>query len=110
MLFMVSCKKDHYNVGNVHGVNAEGEMLLPVGSASFSVAELMQQFSIDDIITYMEDGTLTYSTHFEDFGVVNGENLLRFKDLEFNERFSLEALPSIVLPYAIDTMFHFEQT
>jgi hypothetical protein len=97
-------------VGNVHGVNAEGEMLLPVGSASFSVAELMQQFSIDDIITYMEDGTLTYSTHFEDFGVVNGENLLRFKDLEFNERFSLEALPSIVLPYAIDTMFHFEQT
>jgi hypothetical protein len=109
-LLVVSCKKDHYDVGNVHSVNAEGELLLPVGSASFTVAEFIEQFIIDDLITCSEDGDLTYSTHFEDLGVVNGENLLRFKDLEYNERFSLEGIPPMVLPQAIDTMFHFEQT
>ena len=107
VLLIVSCKKDHYDVSNVHAVNAEGEMVLPIGSASFSVAELMQQFKLDSMITCSADGTLTYSTHFEDLGVVNGEKLLRFKDLEYNERFSFEELVPIVLPQAIDTMFHF---
>ena len=37
MLFS-ACKKDHYELSNVHGVNAEGEMLLPIGSASFTVS------------------------------------------------------------------------
>jgi hypothetical protein len=109
MLFP-ACKKDHYNVNNVYGVNAEGEMLLPIGSASFSVEELMQQFNIDSLITCSEDGNLSYSFHFEDFGVVNGENLLRFKDLEYNERFSFENPFPIILPQVFDTMFHFDQT
>lgn len=109
-LLVVSCKKDHYDVGNVHGVNAEGEMVLPIGSGSFTVTELMQQFNIDSMITCSENGVLAYGIHFEDLGVVNGENLLRFNDLEYHERFSVENLIPIVLPQAIDTMFHFEQT
>ena len=110
VLLVVSCKKDHYDVGNVHGVNAEGEMVLPIGSGSFTVTELMQQFNIDSMITCSENGVLAYGIHFEDLGVVNGENLLRFNDLEYHERFSVENLIPIVLPQAIDTMFHFEQT
>lgn len=110
VLLAVSCKKDHYDVGNVHGLNAEGEMVLPIGSGSFTVTELMQQFNIDSMITCSENGVLAYGIHFEDFGVINGENLLRFKDLEYHERFSVENLIPIVLPQAIDTMFHFEQT
>ena len=110
ILLVVSCKKDHYDVGNVHGVNAEGEMVLPIGSGSFTVTELMQQFNIDSMITCSENGVLAYGIHFEDLGVVNGENLLRFKDLEYHECFSVENLFPIVLPQAIDTMFHFEQT
>ena len=62
-----SCRKDHFDVNNVHGVNAEGEMLLPIGSGSFTVSELMQQFNIDSMITCSEDGILTYGFHFEDF-------------------------------------------
>ena len=105
-----SCRKDHFDVNNVHGVNAEGEMLLPIGSGSFTVSELMQQFNIDSMITCSEDGILTYGFHFEDFGVVDGDSLLRFKDLEYNERFSFENPFPIVLPQAFDTMFHFEHT
>ena len=37
-LLFASCKKDHYDVGNVHGVNAEGELLLPIGSTSLSLS------------------------------------------------------------------------
>ena len=110
VLLVVSCKKDHYDVGNVHGVSAEGEMVLPIGSGSFTVTELMQQFNIDSMITCSENGVLAYGIHFEDFGVINGENLLRFKDLEYHERFSFENFIPIDLPQAIDTMFHFEQT
>lgn len=105
-----SCKKDHFDVNNVHGVNAEGEILLPIGSGSFTVTELMQQFNIDSMITCSEDGVLTYGFHFEDLGVVDGDSLLRFKDLEYNERFSFENPFPITLPQAFDTMFHFEHT
>ena len=105
-----SCKKDHFDVNNVHGVNAEGEILLPIGSGSFTVSELMQQFNIDSMITCSEDGILTYGFHFEDLGVVDGDSMLRFKDLEYNERFSFENPFPIILPQAFDTMFHFEHT
>ena len=107
---LASCKKDHYDLSHVHGVNAEGEVLLPIGSASFSMMELMQQFKIDSMINLSEDGSLSYGFHYEDFGVVNGEKLLRFDDLDYSERFSVYNLFPIVLPQAIDTMFHLEQT
>jgi len=105
-----SCRKDHFDVSNVHGLNAEGEVLLPIASASFSVEKLMQQFNIDSEIAFSEEGNLSYGIHFEDSGVVSGEKLLRFKDLEYNERFSFENPNPIILPQVIDTMFHFDQT
>ena len=107
---LASCKKDHYDVSNVHGMNADGEVLLPVGSALFTVTEFMRQFNIDSLITCSEEGNLSYGFHYENFGVVNGENLLRFKDLDYSERFSYEIPFPIVLPQAIDTMFHLDQT
>ena len=108
-MICVSCKKDHYNMDHLQGVNAEGEVLLPVGSASFTLMKLMQQFKIDSIITCSEDGNLSYGFHYEDFGVVKGEELLRFKDLEYFERFSFENPFPFVLPQAFDTVFHFDQ-
>ena len=109
MLF-VSCKKDHYNVGNVHGVNAEGEVLLPIGSASVSLSELLQKLDIDSIINCSEDGDLSFAFHYENFGAVNGEELLQFKDLEYSEHFLFENPISFVLPEAFDTVLHFEHT
>ena len=109
-VLFAACKKDHFDVSNVHGVNAEGEMLLPVGSASFTVSELLQQLVIGDEIICSEDGDLSYGFHYQNFGVVSGEKLLRFKDLEYNERFSFENPFPMILPQAFDTMFHFDQT
>ena len=109
MLF-ASCKKDHYDMDNVHGVNAEGEILLPVGSASFTLMKMMQQFKIDTLINCSEDGNLSYTFHYDDYGVINGQDLLRFKDLDYSERFTVENPFPIVLPQAFDTVFHFDQT
>ena len=109
MLF-ASCKKDHYNMGNVNGVNAEGELLLPVGSASFSLSRLIQQFKIDSIINCSEDGDLSFGFHYENLGALSGEKLLRFKDLEYKEHFTFENPIPFVLPQAFDTVFHFEHT
>ena len=109
-LLFASCKKDHYDVGNVHGVNAEGELLLPIGSASFSLSEMMEKFKIDSIINCSEDGDLSFGIHYENLGALNGENLLRFKDLEYHEHFSFENPFPVVLPQAFDTVFHFDHT
>lgn len=109
MLF-ASCKKDHYDMDNVHGVNAEGEVLLPVGSASVSLSDLMQKLKIDSIIHCSEDGDLSFGLHYENLGAVNGEELLTFKDLEYSEHFPFENPISFVLPEAFDTVFHFDHT
>ena len=105
-----SCKKDHYDMDHLQGVNAEGELLLPIGSASFTLMKLMQQFKIDSLINCSEDGNLSYAFHYEDFGVLNGDSLLRFKDLDYSERFSMENPFPVVLPQSFDTVFSFDQT
>ena len=110
VMAFVSCKKDHYNMDHLQGVDAEGEVLLPIGSASFTLMKLMQQFNMEGLITYLENGNLSYGFHYEDFGVVKGQELLRFKDLEYTERFSIENPFPFVLPQSFDTMFHFDQT
>ena len=109
-LLFASCKRDHYDTGNVHGVNAEGEVLLPVGLASLTVMNMMQQFKIDTLITCSEDGNLSYNFHYEDYGVVSGENLLQFKDLEYSDHFSFENPFPFVLPQVFDTVFCYDQT
>ena len=109
-LLFASCKKDHYDTGNVHGVNAEGELLLPIGSTSLSLSEMIEKFKIDSIITCSEDGDLSFGIHYENLGALSGENLLKFKDLEYHEHFSFENPFPIVLPQAFDTVFHFDHT
>ena len=109
-LLFASCKKDHYDLNNVHGVNAEGEVLLPVGSASVSLSELMQKLKIDSIIHCSEDGDLSFGYHYENLGAVSGEKLLKFKDLEYKEHFSFVNPIPFVVPQAYDTVFHFDHT
>ena len=87
---IASCKKDHYDVGNVHGVNAEGEVLLPLASGSYSLMDLMQRFQIDSLIDCNASGDMTYAYYYERFGAVRGEDLLRFKDWNYEEQFIIE--------------------
>ena len=47
-VLFTACKKEHYDMSNVHGVNAEGELLLPVGSKSITMMDLMERFELTD--------------------------------------------------------------
>lgn len=87
---LASCKKSHYDVGNVHGVNAEGEVLLPLASGSYSLMDLMQRFQIDSLIDCNASGDMTYAYFYERYGAVRGEDLLRFKDWNYEEHFVVE--------------------
>jgi len=87
---IASCKKSHYDVGNVQGVNAEGEVLLPLASGSYSLMDLMQRFQLDSLIDCNASGDMTYAYFYERFGAVRGEDLLRFKDWEYEEHFVVE--------------------
>ena len=87
---LASCKKDHYNVGHLQGVNAEGEVLLPLSSGSYTLQDLMQRFQIDSLIDWGASGDMTYNYYYEHFGAVSGEDLLRFKDWNYVEHFAIE--------------------
>ncbi len=103
-LLFASCKKDHYNVSNVHGVSAEGEVLLPLAKGSYTLQDLIQRFQIDTLIDCNASGEMTYDYYYEHFGAVNGESLLRFKDWNYVEYFSIEIPYHDGLPHQVDTV------
>ena len=108
-LAFVSCKKDHYDVSQVHGVAAEGELLLPVASASYTMMGMMQRFQIDSLITFSEDGGMSFTYDYDYLGAVKGSELLHFKDWEYEAHYSIENPYSFVLPEPIDTVFSMSQ-
>lgn len=108
-LLFASCKKDHYNLSNVHGVNAEGEMLLPLATGSYTLQELMQRFQIDSLIDCNSAGEMTYDYYYEHYGAVNGESLLRFKDWNYVEHFAIENPYQNGLPHPVDTVLSVSQ-
>ncbi|MBR1512764.1 MAG: hypothetical protein IJ622_00555 [Bacteroidales bacterium] len=109
VMLLASCKKDHYDLDNVDGVHAEGEMLLPLAHKSFTLMEMMERFQIDSLIQCDDDGTLSYSYFYEHLGAVKGEELLRFNDLAYHEYYEIEN-PIVGTPgMMLDTVIHFEQ-
>lgn len=104
VLLLASCKKDHYNLSHVQGVNAEGEALLPLASGSYTLQDLMQRFQIDSLIDCGASGDMTYNYYYEHFGAVSGESLLRFKDWNYVEHFAIENPYQSGLPHPVDTV------
>lgn len=87
---LASCKKGHYDIGHVHGVDADGEVLLPLASGSYSLESLLQRFQIDSIIEFDALGDMTYAYSYEQCGAVKGSDLLQFKDWSYQEHFVIE--------------------
>lgn len=107
---LASCKKDHYDVTNVHGVNAEGELLLPLAHKSFTMYDMMERFQIDSLINVTETGDMSFNDYYEHYNALNGDKLLRFKDLSFTEYYSFENPYLNEEPPLDDTMLSFEKT
>ena len=104
VLALASCKKDHYDTSNVHGVNAEGDILLPVASKSFSVRDLLERFELMDMIHFNEAGDMAFTFDFEMKDAVSGENMLRFKDVNLDEHFTFDnPYPTTTPPFVDKT-------
>ena len=105
-----SCKKDHYNVGNVHGVNAEGEVVAPLASASFTVKDLMERFGMLDLLYWSADGDLAMHYTMQMDSVLEGSEILKFNDLDYEEQYTYpNPYPTTTPPY-LDTVLSFERT
>ena len=104
---LASCKKSHYDVTNVHGVNAQGEVLLPIGSKSFTMMDLMERFQVDSLVTCADDGSLSFDYFYEGLGVLSGEEILRFKDLLYEEHYVIDN-PNEETPAYQDTVLGFQ--
>lgn len=89
-LLMLSCNKEHYDVRNVHGINAEGEVLLPVASTSITVGDMISRFGVEEQITWSETGEMAFAFDYEHLDAMSGDKMLRFKDLNYEEEFTFE--------------------
>ena len=87
---LASCNKAHYDVSKVHGLNAEGEALLPIVHKTFTMMDMMERFHVDSIISCADDGSLSFDYDYEYIGVLSGDELLRFKDLTLTKHYEAE--------------------
>ena len=110
VLAFTSCKKDHYNVGDVHGVNAQGELLLPIAHKTFTMMDMMERFQIDSLVSCADDGSFSFDYYYENYGIVDGNNLLKFDDLMYEEHYEEVNPYLVVLPSFEDTVLIFQRT
>ena len=108
-LVFASCNKAHYDVSNVHGINAEGEALLPIASKSYTVMDLMEYFEIQDKIEWTESGDMTFRFDYENLGVVDGADMLKFKDFNYEENYVFVNQYQDAPPPYNDTIVSFER-
>ena len=107
---LASCNKAHYDMSQVHGFNAEGEALLPIAHKSLSMMEMMERFQLDSVISCADDGSMSFNYFYEHLGILNGDELLRFKDLSLTQHFEYENVFGNVMPSSMDTVVSYQQT
>lgn len=109
VLFFSACNKNHYNLDNVNGAQVEGEMLLPLASASFSVMDMIERLELNDMITIDPSGDMSFDYQFVMEDVLDGSEVLYYHGADFDEHFAYENPVPFVFPIPIDTVIKLEQ-
>lgn len=108
-VLFASCSKNRYDLTHVHGVNAGGELLLPVASTSFTVADMMERFELTDMVNWTEAGDMSISFDFESDSIIMGSEFLKFDDLSANWHQSYVNPFPYELPVVLDTVVSFSE-
>ena len=98
-----ACNPNRYNFENFQGVHTEGEWLLPLAYADYSIMDLLERFQMDSLIACDANGHLWYHYYYEDSEAVKGSELLKFKDLSLDQPLNFENPFPNALPYSVDT-------
>lgn len=106
-LLFSACNKDHYNLSEVQGVQMEGEILMPLASASYSVTDLMQRLELDNMVSFDGSGNMGIDYSYDIDDVLNGAEILRLHDESYEEHFSYSNPVPIFLPVPIDTVIRY---
>lgn len=107
---LASCNKNHYDVSHVHGANAEGEILLPIGTKSFTIKDMMEEFEMADMVNWTEDGDMSYGFGFEIDSILQGGELLQFNDQSYEWHTAFENPFPAGFPLTLDTVVSFQQS
>lgn len=100
---------NRYNFDNFQGIQTEGEWLLPLASATYSIMDMMERFQMDSLIACDADGHLWYHYYYENRNAIKGSNLLKFNDMNLEQTLSFENPVPYALPYPIDTSITLSQ-
>ena len=107
MLFC-SCNKNHYDVSQIHGVQAEGGWQLPIMTASYSIGDLLTSFQMDSVILFDEDGGLRFEYDYIQDDVLKGSDFMKFNGFVFDEHYAIPNPYPFILPQPIDTVVKFD--
>ena len=105
-----ACGKGHYDLDNVQGVALEGEVLLPLVGANYTIMEMMERFGIDSVVSFDGSGGMVYHYSYVHDNAVSGDELLSFRDTELYESWPLSTLPLQQLTAPIDTTVNYSLT
>lgn len=110
-LLFSACNKNQFKFDEFQGVQADGEMLLPIASGHYSMSDLMERFQMDSLIAYDPSGNMSYNFFLEQLGVIEGDDLLRFDDMTLDESYSFSnPMPGLILPFPVDTVLGLTQS
>ena len=106
---LTSCSK-RYDFSDLDGADVNGEIVLSLASATYTLPDLMEQFNVDSLFSFEENGNMHFLYNYDLENVVDGKNILYFKDIDVDESFSIPNPFPFVLPVPIDTTLVFSQT
>lgn len=107
-LFFSACNKNHYDLGNVNGAQVEGEMLLPLATASVSIMDMMERFDLDDMVSIDEAGNVSFNYQLVMDDVLDASEVLYYQGESFDYPFNFDNPIPFVLPIPIDTVIRFD--
>ena len=109
VLLLTSCSKN-YDFSSLDGAEMDGEIMLSLASASYTLPDLLKQFNVDTLFSFDEGGGMHFLFDYELENVVDGKDILCFKDMNVGKEFSIPNPFPVVLPEPIDTTLVFTQT
>lgn len=108
-LLFSACNKGHYNLDNVNGAQVEGEMLLPLASASFTIMDVIERLELEDMLTFDPSGTMSFDYQFDMDDVMKAGDFMYYNGASPEECFGIPNPFPFVLPIPIDTVVRFGQ-
>lgn len=109
-MLLFSCNKNRFDFSQLESVEGSGHWKLPIGSAHFTLGDLLDQLNENDLVTYDENGNLMVKYRFAMDPIIKGTDVMKYSDVSYSAHFEVDNPYDYVLEEPIDTMVYFEQS